>query len=198
MKFHIFASVTFLYVNKTKSSSRERGYSVENEVRLTQHSRYQERRKRHVLSSGTCRHCLYAGACVELVFNSCSAPVGLSFGTETFCLRTYECCIFKIVEFHGTADFIHRLCGSLTRLLASLLEDIINSRNIPFEFRTSLAYGLQGVLENIHQQFLAYIFQELDICSISYQLRNSFGELPIQDFFGKEVSCQVPCAHMFA
>ena len=72
MKFHIFASVTFLYVNKTKSiSSRERDYSVENEERLPQHNRYQK-----IESGMSCQVGHAAIVCIQgLAWNSSSIPV---------------------------------------------------------------------------------------------------------------------------
>ena len=74
---------------------------------------------------------------------------------ELLSLLADELRIVEVVDTHGLADLIHRLGSNLTGLFRTLLQDIIDLRDILLELCTTLTHGLQELVEHLIEELLA-------------------------------------------
>ena len=92
------------------------------------------------------------------------------FVSEALSLLADELGIVEVVDAHGLTNLIHRLGTHLARLFRTFLQDIVDLRDILLELCTTLAHGLQELVEHLIEKLLALHIAQTSTTVVILQL----------------------------
>ena len=107
------------------------------------------------------------------------------FISERFYLTLNQFLIVKVVNAHGLTYLIHRLGGSLASLLRTLLQDVIDFRDILLQLVTALAHRLQELVQYLVQELLALHVAQTATTVVVLQLVQVLVLRPVQEYRAK-------------
>ena len=79
-------------------------------------------------------------------------------------------CILEVIDLHGGAHLVHRLCGSLTGSKRAFLEDVVDFRNVLLVLVTACADRIKHLVQDAVEQLLTLHVTDTTGCVSRLQL----------------------------